>query len=167
MTSEGGGWTLVARQIPSLGLTDTTLDINTGLGWNENSTFRYGNNKIQQYSPTQAWRITSVDGSGTLVDNAWFSPSCVIDWGEYVGIWGSSTVFNSDCGIAYTSSSFTTVVGGNYTTNACSLGIGQNNNGNYCSIRMGSCSYGAVTQGMASPCSVSNATTYTMSLWVK
>lgn len=168
MGSEGGGWTLVGRQLPSQQLTDTTADINVGSNWSPNSTFRYGNSTIQRFVPSTAWRITSESSFGVIVDNAWFQPSCVVDWGVYVGTHANvgSPTLNTDCGIAYTDYSFSQGISP-YSTYNCSRGIGQNNDGNYCSIRMGSCTFGAAQQGAATPCNVGQVGTLTLSLWAK
>ena len=172
METDGGGWTLVGRQIPSDKFTQTSEDINMGEDWDVEGTFRLGNEKIQAISPTLAWRIFSKSlSTGVLIDDAWFVPECVIDWDTYVGTYSEApeaTSFYPDCGIAYTDSSFQDIVGGVYTQSNCSLGIGQNNSGGYCSIRMSSCTWSTVTQqGQAAPCDINNQGSVIMELWVK
>ena len=136
--------------------------------FDHSQTFRYGNQKIQQMVPSVAWRITSQGSTSTsLTDDAWFSPDCVIDWGTYVGIYGSVTTLDNNCGIAYTDDSFTQVLGNSYTAGNCAIGIGQNNSGTYCSIRMGSCGWGNASHGSAVPCSQSNISTHSVKLWYK
>ena len=164
MTNFDGGWTLVAHQSPDEFLTESTSDIGMQ-NFDPDTTFRWGNAKIQLLEPEVAWRITS-DVQGSLVDNAWFRPECVIDWGVYVGIYGQTSSLDTDCGIAYTDETFGTNLG-NYTNGNCSLGIGQNNSGANCSIRMGSCAFASVNQGAASPCLTSNIYTHSVKLWMK
>ena len=164
MTNFGGGWTLVGHQHPSVYFTDTTADIGLS-NFDPTQTFRFGNDKIQLFEPTLAWRITS-DQNGTLTDNAWFRPECVIDWGKYVGTYGTNPDLDTDCGIAYTDAAFSQTLG-LHTEGNCSRGIGQNNSGNYCSIRMGSCGFSNVNAGAASPCSIGNVTTHSVKLWMK
>jgi hypothetical protein len=167
MTTHGGGWTLVGRQTPTEKFTGTTGDINVDEDWDHDATFRYGNSRIQAFAPEEAWRITSVYASdGSPIDEGWFVPECEIDWGVYMGYQGS--VFNPDCGIAYTDSTFSNVVGGSYTEGNCALGIGQNNSGAYCSLRMGSCTWSSASQqGQAVTCNVSDTDSAVISLWVK
>ena len=93
MTSEGGGWTLAGHQHPTEYFTRTTENINVD-NFNPQTTFRYGNDIVQQMIPSVAWRITSNDiNSEILTDNAWFRPECVIDWDVYAGIQDDITVF--------------------------------------------------------------------------
>ena len=165
MTNFGGGWTLAGHQHPNTQFSDTTADIGLG-NFDPDQTFRYGNDKIQLFEPTLAWRITS-ENNGVLTDNAWFKPACVIDWGVYVGVYGQTAQLDADCGIAYTDSSFLQVVGGSYTQGNCSRGIGQNNSGAYCSIRMGSCAFQSGQQGAAFPCSPSNIANHSIKLWFR
>ena len=167
MTTEGGGWTLAGHQHPTEYFTRTTENINVD-NFNPQTTFRYGNDIVQQMIPSVAWRITSNDiNSEILTDNAWFRPECVIDWDVYTGIQDDITVLDSDCGIAYTDENFTDSVGGAYTESNCSLGIGQNNSGTFCSIRMASCAFGEHDSGVASPCDMSHVSTHSVKLWYK
>ena len=52
MTTEGGGWTLAGRQVPSEQFTLTDQDINLDTGFDPDGTFRYGNDKIHTLHPT-------------------------------------------------------------------------------------------------------------------
>ena len=72
MSSEGGGWTLAGRQVPSEQFTLTDTDINLSNGFDPSYTFRYGNDKIQRFNPTVGWRIVSISSSGQMQDNACF-----------------------------------------------------------------------------------------------
>ena len=130
--------------------------------------------RIQSLVPGFAWRITSTGPDDTLADEAWFRPSCVIDWEVYVGTFqGLRETQDEHCGFAYTDPTFTDILGGNNTANNCSLGIGQNNNGAYCSIRMGSCNctndscetLWADEPGLATPCTVFDYADYVVALW--
>ena len=167
MTTEGGGWTLTGRQVPSEQFTITDQDINLASGLDPSFTFRYGNDKIQRFSPTVAWRIVSTDSNDAVYDYTWFKPACVVDWFQLVGSYGSNNLpLDTDCGIAYTNSNFNRLVSA-YTQGNCSYGIGQNNSGQYCSIRMGSCAWQSVQDGGAAPCNVGQVTSFTVSLWMK
>ncbi len=167
MTTEGGGWTLTGRQIPTEQFTITDQDINLATGLDPDITFRYGNDKIQRFSPTQAWRIVSTNSSGSIYDYTWFKPACVIDWFQLVGSYGSNNLpLDTDCGVAYTNANFNSLISP-YTQGNCSYGIGQNNSGQYCSIRMGSCSWLSVQDGGATPCDVAQVNNLTVSLWMK
>ncbi len=172
----GGGWTLVGLQDTVSQLVRTASDIGLGEDWGPAVTHRWGTARVKGVVPTVAWRITSTDGGGAVVDEAWFVPSCVIDWEVYVGTFqGRRETQDDACGIAYVDETFTEILGGSYTENNCSLGIGQNNNGAYCSIRMGSCnchndscgSTWAPEEGVATPCSVFDYADYVMRLWMK
>ncbi|MCB9745620.1 MAG: hypothetical protein H6741_21620 [Alphaproteobacteria bacterium] len=172
----GGGWMLIGRQAPAEQLTKTADDIGLDESWDADDTHRWGNARIATLSPSTAYRITSTsaaDGSG--VDDAYFSPACVIDWEAYVGTWqGLRTDHYDDCGIAYSDEALTTAISA-HTDNNCSLGIGQNNSGQYCSMRMGSCncfnegcaSTWAAEEGVAAPCQFQDWESVVMSLWVK
>lgn len=167
MNSEGGGWTLVAKQVPAEQFTMTDLDINLSTGLDPSYTFRFGNDKIQRFAPNVAWRIVSTAPNGQIQDNAWFKPACVVDWLNLIGSYGSiSQTLDTDCGIAYTNAFFNQPIS-NYTNGNCSYGIGQNNSGQYCSIRMSSCAWSNVQEGGAAPCNVSQVGNYTMTLWLK
>ncbi|MCB9763478.1 MAG: hypothetical protein H6739_27170 [Alphaproteobacteria bacterium] len=171
----GGGWMLVGRQIPAEQLTRTVDDIHLDETWDPDGTHRWGNARVQSLSPTAAWRITSNEASdGSLRDDAWFQPTCVIDWDVFVGTFQDPRVHDDDCGVAYTDATLTTPLSG-HTENNCSLGIGQNNSGNYCSIRMGSCNCFNATcnngtwadeEGVAAPCAFQEWQDVVMSLWV-
>jgi hypothetical protein len=171
-----GGWMLVGLQSRDQQLTKTSLDIGLGKDWQPDRTHRWGTARVQTVSPTTAWRITSTGDDELLVDDAWFQPTCVIDWEVYVGTYlGRRDAQDDACGIAWTDESFTEIVGPAYTETNCSLGIGQNNSGAYCSIRMGSCNcYSencdttwAPEEGVATPCSVFDYPDYVMKLWVR
>ena len=167
MTTEGGGWTLAGRQVPSEQFTLTDQDINLSGGLDPDNTFRYGNDKIQRFAPNVAWRIVSTSVNETIQDYTWFKPACVINWLNLIGSYGSTYIpLDTDCGIAYTNATFSQPIS-SYTQANCSYGIGQNNSGQYCSIRMSSCAWSNVQEGGAAPCSVSQVANYTISLWMK
>ncbi|MCK6544377.1 IPT/TIG domain-containing protein [Myxococcota bacterium] len=177
MVGDGGGWTLVANQAPTSLINQlTTADVSPQNDGSLTSTFRFGNTRVQAFSPTVGWRIRSLNASGAVVDNGFFRPTCVINWTRMVGTRTADctnhaeiqlvSALDTACGILYTTPSFTTQVSG-YTTANCSLGIGQNNSGGYCSMRMGSVGWGTVPVGAAIPCSSAQTTALTMQLWVK
>ena len=177
MSTDGGGWTLVANQVPSaLFSTLTTADINPQNDGSLTQTFRLGNARIQALTPTVAWRMTSHNALGQVVDRAFFRPTCTIDWLKMVGTPTADcsvaptvttpTSLDLACGIAYTTPSFGTQLSA-YTAANCALGIGQNNSGGYCSMRMGTTPWGTVPSGAALPCNSSQVGTLTMRLWVK
>jgi hypothetical protein len=167
MTTAGGGWLLVGQQVPGQVFADTNGDFQLQNAGTLDKTFRLGNAKAQAGAPSVAWRITSTDTSGKLVDDAWFKPACNIDWLKYVGVNGSNTVDDLNCGRAFTNSTFATPISANTGAFNCSKGIGQNNGAQYCSIRMGTCGFGGYAEGQAMPCNNDQFSVQTVRLWKK
>lgn len=162
----GGGWTLAGVQVPGQEYSlRTTADISSANFGSLTNSWRYGNAIIQTFSPSTAWRITSEDPSagGVLTDNAFFMPSCVIDWNLNIGaLEGGPEV--PECATAYTNDTFSTLISSRVIPNSA-LGIGQNNSANFCSIRMAN-NDDAGLGFMATPC-IFIVRTLILKLWMK
>jgi hypothetical protein len=140
----GGGWTLVANQVPEAPLPDTAATVNAAGFGTLSQSYRLGGSEITALRPSIAWRLT---------DNAnavFFTPACTVDWNvNYTTIMSPTP-----CTVGYTSTAFTTVFNGRWVY--CSAkGIGINNSGQFCSMRMhegGPASQGAMAHGRAATC---------------
>jgi hypothetical protein len=119
----GGGWTMVANQIPGSPLPNNTGDVSPASFGTVTASWRYGNARIMAIQPKVAWRLT--DASNAV----YFKPTCVIDWThDYIN------QQPSDCTTGYTTTAFTTAVNGGWK-NVATRGIGINDVGAFCSIR--------------------------------
>ena len=140
----GGGWTLVANQVPEAPLPDTAETVNpAGIGTLAQS-YRLGGAEITAIRPALAWRLTDATNS------VFFTPACTVDWHiNYTAI-----MTPTPCTVGYTSTAFTSVFNGRWVY--CSAkGIGINNSGQFCSMRMhegGPSSQGAMAHGRAATC---------------
>lgn len=152
----GGGWTLVARQVPSELLPDVITTVAPERFGELTHSYRLGNPEITAIRPSLAWRLT--DNTSAV----YVSPRCVVDWTrDYIDV-----MMPTDCTQGYTTTGLTTLVNGRWTY--CSArGIGINNNGAPCSIRMNESGsgrgVGAMPNGRAYGCAYTTADT--VSLW--
>src|SRR5262249_33111959 len=118
----GGGWTLVANQVPGSPLPDNQADVGKPLFGSMTKSWRFGQLRVQGLgAPVVAWKL--VDASHSV----YFKPPCSVIW--------TSALNNqpaSECSVAYTGTSFTPPVNGP-SPNVASRGIGTA--GAACNIR--------------------------------
>lgn len=166
MDMMGGGWTLAGVQVS----TDpyslrTTNDISPANFGRLDASWRYSNARIQSIVPDETWLIQSkLVATGNIIDNGYFSPSCVIDWDRNVG--NNEDPVVPECSTAYTDATFSSILGGTANPSNSSLGIGQNNSGGFCSIRMAN-NNAAATGFQAAPCDFFGHPNYDMFLWAR
>ncbi len=133
-----GGWTVVANQVPTELLDDSTATLGAAVFGDVAHSWRLGNPDIALVRPTLAWRLSDE------LNNVYVVPSCVVDWTRnYLDVMSAS-----ECTIGYTTTALNVVVNGRWTY--CSArGIGINNNGASCSIRMSEGGFGRGVGAMA------------------
>jgi len=161
----GGGWTLVANQVPDTPLPDSVCTVNpTGFGTFTQS-YRLGVPDIASIRPTVAWKLTDPTHS------VYFKPACVVDWTVN---YDTPAPVPTVCTTGYTSTVFDTIVNGGWI-NASARGIGINNSGAVCSIRMyeshmktdGTVEASSLQAGVACPCDYTKYTAQRVSLWFR
>src|SRR5690606_20006209 len=93
MTSEGGGWTLLGTQVPSSLFWPTTQDIGDVNSGSWDSTWRFGDDKVQAIPVTTAYKLRSLAPSTNApIDTLFFSNQCVI---SYRDTWNQEAYVNS------------------------------------------------------------------------
>ena len=159
----GGGWTLIANQVPAALLPDTICTVNPAGFGSLSESYRLGNPAITSIQPSVAWKLTDPTNA------VYFKPDCVVDWTIN---YNSLNPMPTACTTGYTSSAFTSVQNGGWQR-VSARGIGINNYGEFCSIRMfeshsnteGTIEPSSQVAGLALPCNYQQFTTQRVSLW--
>ena len=161
----GGGWTLVANQVPASLLPDTICTVNPESFGRLDASYRLGMPDVASIHPTTAWKLT--DPSNTV----YFKPACVVDWTiNYDSLSPSPTA----CTTGYTALDFGSIVNGAWIR-VSARGIGINNFGAPCSIRMyeshmqtdGTIEETSLPAGQAAPCDYQKYSSQSVSLWFR